>query len=64
MQDYRPKPVCKIITKITISPRYVLSHTIYQSQSALVEGQHILYVALVVNEIVDEARRKEKKGAT
>jgi len=65
--DYRPislvKSLYKVISKVLASRlREVLSQTISQSQGAFVKQRQILDAVLVANEVVEEARKKKKKG--
>jgi len=65
LNDYRPisligcmyKIVAKLLAKRV---KVVMPFIINETQSAFIEGRHLLHSALIANEVIDEAKRSNK----
>ena len=65
LSEYRPISligcIYKIVSKILARRlKKVMSSIIDERQSAFIEGRHLLHGVLVANEVVEEAKRKQK----
>jgi len=65
LSDYKPISligyVYKIVSKLLAKRlKKVMSSIIDGRQSAFIEGRHLLHGVLVANEVVEEAKRKQK----
>ena len=65
LADYKPISligcVYKIVSKLLANRlKKVMAHIIDGRQSAFIEGRHLLHGVLIANEVVEEAKRKEK----
>ena len=63
--EYRPISligcIYKIVAKVLANRlKKVMPFIIHERQSAFIEGRHMLYSALIANEVIDEAKRCHK----
>lgn len=65
LNDYRPISLIgcmyKVVAKILANKLKKVMHTLIdESQSAFIEGRHMLHSVVIANEVVDEAKRSNK----
>jgi len=65
LNEYRPISligcIYKIVAKVLANRlKNVMPFIIHERQSAFIEGRHMLYSALIANEVIDEAKRCHK----
>ena len=65
LNDYRPISLIgcmyKIVTKLLAKRmKKVMPFIIDETQSAFIEGRHLLHSVLIANEVIEEAKRSNK----
>ncbi|KHN06886.1 Transposon TX1 putative 149 kDa protein, partial [Glycine soja] len=65
LNDYRPISLIgcmyKIVAKVLANRmKKVMTTIVDETQSAFIEGRHLLHSALIVNEVIEEAKRSNK----
>ena len=64
LDEYRPISLIgcmyKIVAKLLANRMKVMPFIIHETQSAFIEGRHLIQSAMIANEVVDEAKRSQK----